>query len=281
MLDDRCGGSWWGAALVLAASMAGCMGAPSPLTPSARGSVGAPYAGVLTEPTALAQRGPGYVMIKPRGKHYGTRALVELIEYAAARVDKEMPGPALHVGDLSGPFGGKIPNHQSHRTGRDVDLIFYATSLGGARVPAQGWTSYGPDGIGVAHDGAHGRNYLRFDVERNWLLVKALMQAPQANIMWLFISDPLKAMLSHYALARGEDPELVWQAENVMHQPRNALPHDDHFHVRIMCPGQSEFEGCEQGGPRWPWLDPAPTLSWAEATQDIVLLLDEDAFPPQ
>lgn len=257
-----------------------CASAPSPLSPLARGSVGAPHSGVLTEPVALAPRGPGYVVIKPPGKHYGIPSLVDTIQYAAARVNTELPGPELQVGDLSGPFGGKIPNHQSHRTGRDVDFIFYATDLGGARVPAQGWTCYGPDGIGIAHDGAHGRNYLRLDLERNWLLVKALIQSPHADILWLFVSNPIKAMLTHYALARGEDPQLVWQAENLMHQPRNSLPHDDHFHVRIACPNQSGVNGCMQGGPEWPWLTPAPTLEWPQSTEEIAKLLRIDELPP-
>lgn len=272
--------AWFACVAACAAMSAACASAPSPLTPLARGSVGAPHSGVLTEPVALAPRGPGYVVIKPPGKHYGTQELVDTIQYAAARVDSEMPGPELQVGDLSGRFGGKIPNHQSHRTGRDVDFIFYATDLGGARVPAQGWTCYGPDGIGIAHDGAHGRNYLRFDVERNWLLVKALIQSPHADILWLFVSNPIKAMLTHYALARGEDPSLVWQAENLMHQPRNSLPHDDHFHVRIGCPNQSGVNGCLQGGPEWPWLTPAPTLHWPQSTEEIAKLLRIDELPP-
>jgi penicillin-insensitive murein endopeptidase len=242
--------------------------------------VGLPYGGVLTDPVPLPRRGKGYVQIKAPGKHYGTQALVDAIQYAAAEVEKERPGPALQVGDLSGMYGGRIPNHRSHRSGRDVDFIFYATNLGGAPVPAQGWTCYGPDGIGVAHAGPHGRIYLRLDLERNWLLVKALLHAPSANVMWLFVSKPIKALLTEYALARGEDPVLVWQAENVMLQPRNSLPHDDHFHLRIMCPEGSGVHGCEEGGPFWPWLDPAPSLFWPETSADIASFLEVDSFPP-
>jgi penicillin-insensitive murein endopeptidase len=268
------------ALLGLSCATAACTGTPSPLVPEARGSVGLPYGGVLTEPVPLPPRGRGYVSIKAPGKHYGTRALVQTIEHAAAEVDRQRPGPPLQVGDLSAPQGGRIPNHRSHRSGRDVDFIFYATSLGGAMVPAQGWTNYGPDGIGIAHDGPHGRIYLRMDLERNWLLVKALLQSPSANVMWLFVSNPLKALLAEYALARGEDPVVVWQAENVMLQPRNALPHDDHFHLRIMCPEGSGVLGCEEGGPVWPWLTPAPALDWPRTTADIAAFIDVDSIPP-
>ena len=204
------------------AAGSGCSRTPSPLTPQMGGSVGLPYRGVLTAPVPLPRKGPGFVNIKAPGHHYGTQALVDAVQYAAAEVERQLPGPPVQVGDLSGKRGGKIPNHNSHRSGRDVDFIFYATDLGGARIPSPGWTNYGPDGIGIAHEGKHGRLYVRIDLERNWLLVKSLMQAPSANVMWLFVSNPLKALLAEYALARGEDPVLVWQAENVMHQPRNA-----------------------------------------------------------
>lgn len=257
----------------------GCTGSPSPLTPMARGSVGLPYLGVLTEPVPLPPKGPGYIQVKAPGHHYGIQALVDTIEYAAAEVERQRPGPPLQVGDLSGKRGGDIPNHRSHRSGRDVDFIFFATDLGGAQVPAAGWTSYGPDGIGIAHEGAYGRNYLRFDLERNWQLVKALMHAPSASVMWLFVSNPIKALLTEYALARGEDPVLVWQAENVMHQPKNALPHDDHFHLRIGCPEGSGVTGCEDGGPHWPWLEPDPTLDWPEDDSEIATFLDVDSDP--
>ncbi|HNZ24199.1 MAG TPA: penicillin-insensitive murein endopeptidase [Polyangiaceae bacterium] len=266
-----------GIAAVVSGAMA-CVGSPSPLVPEARGSVGLPYRGVLTEPVALPQQGTGYVRIKPAGKHYGTRALVQTIEYAAAEVQRQRPGPPLQIGDLSGPYGGRIPNHSSHRTGRDVDFIFYATDLGGAMVPAQGWTHYGADGLGIAHEGKHGRIYLRMDLERNWLLVKALLQAPTANVMWLFVSNPLRALLTEYAFARGEDPLIVWQAENVLHQPRNSLPHDDHFHLRIMCPEGSEGLACEQGGPVWPWLTPV-TLDWPESSSEIATFIEAATIP--
>ncbi len=258
----------------------GCMGAPSPLTPQAQGTIGTPYAGVLTEPVPLPRQGRGFVQVKAPGHHYGTQQLVDTIQFAAAEVDRQMPGPPLHVGDLSSKRGGKIPNHSSHRSGRDVDLIFFTTDLGGARVPSPGWTRFGPDGIGVAHSGVHGRIYVRLDLERNWLLVKTLMQAPTADMMWLFVSNPIEALLTEYAFARGEDPVLVWQAENVMHQPKNALPHDDHFHVRIMCPKGTSLRGCEEGGPYWPWLPKRPSIRWPEDETELSTFLEVDVYPP-
>jgi penicillin-insensitive murein endopeptidase len=245
-----------------------------------RGSVGLPYQGVLTEPVALPLKGEGYVHIKEPGKNYGTRVLVQTIVYAAAQVHRQRPGSELHVGDLSAVHGGQIPNHASHRSGRDADLVYYATDLGGAPIPSPDWTIYGPDGIGLVHQGGGGRVWAQFDIERNWLLVKALMQAPDAGIMWIFVSNPLRALLAEYAFARGEEPELVWQAQNVMHQPKNALPHDDHFHIRIACPRDDVMQGCEQGGPTWPWLPPQPALAWPKEPDAVAELLGVATIDP-
>ena len=65
--------------------------------------------------------------------------------------------------------------------------------------------------------------------------------------------------------------ELVWQAETVMHEPGDSLPHDDHFHVRIAC--TKDDLGCLGGGPRWPWLPAEKSLETAEL---LALLRDGD-----
>ena len=39
----------------------------------------------------------------------------------------------------------------------------------------------------------------------------------------------------------------------VLHQPRRAHPHDDHFHIRIGCGAEQRALGCQDRGPIWPW----------------------------
>ncbi|MEI8257703.1 MAG: penicillin-insensitive murein endopeptidase, partial [Deltaproteobacteria bacterium] len=103
-------------------------------------SYGAPHAGYISRPHRLASRGRGYEVLRTRaegGQHYGTARLVSLIERAAFEVQRASPrGAPLHVGDLSGPVGGQIPHHRSHRAGRDADLLFYALDEQGRPVPA-------------------------------------------------------------------------------------------------------------------------------------------------
>jgi penicillin-insensitive murein DD-endopeptidase len=242
-----------------------------------------PHVGTLTQPTQLPATGPGYQWLDPSGHHYGTDNLVALIQHAAATVQLLRPdSEPLRVGDLSAHAGGKLRNHASHRTGRDADLLFFITTLDGRPIPTMGWVKFGPDGLGLAH-GRGGHGYVQFDLERNWLLVKALMTSPQADVMWLFVSRPIEALLTEYALARGEDPELVWHAESLMLQPRNALPHDDHFHLRIACSPEATVQGCEDSNPRWPWLPPLPALRTPERDEGWLAWLSGDPaapFPP-
>lgn len=246
------------AALAFAAS-AGCVGGPSPLAPSQRGSIGVPHRGVLTQAASLPKRGEGFERLRDNGRNWGNPRLVSAIEQAAAAVARQRPGGApLVVGDLSERFGGESSGHRSHRTGRDADLLFYVTTPGGRPLTSPGFVRIGPDGLAAVDEGKH--PFVRIDLEREWLLVRALVESPQANVQWLFAARWLEGLVIEYARARGEDPELVWQAENVLLQPGDSAAHDDHLHLRIACTTDEAVAGCVGGGPRWPWLAPAPTL---------------------
>jgi penicillin-insensitive murein endopeptidase len=161
------------------------------------------------------------------------------------------------VGDLSARRGGKIPGHHSHRTGRDVDLLYYVMTPSGAPVESPGFIRFASDGL--AKLGEEDR-YLRLDVERQWLLVRALLLSKEADVQWMFASRDVEALLIDHARARGEDPFLIWRAETMLLQPGDSTPHDDHLHLRIACAPEEELAGCQGGGPRWPWLPPEPTL---------------------
>ena len=109
---------------------------------------------------------------------------------------------------------------------------------------------YGADGRGTRNDASIGA--LVFDTPRNWALVKALLRNPVTPVEYVFIAEHLRARLLAYALEIGEDTDLVLEAEEVLRQPSDSLPHDDHMHVRIYCPGTDLALGCAELGPlRW------------------------------
>lgn len=164
-----------------------------------------------------------------RPHHYGTEELIGLVQRASVAVNRELPGK-LTVGDLSDHDGGPIGHHASHQSGRDVDLGFYVTDARGRHQQADDYISFNGRGRPIA-----GGN-LRFDVARNWALINALLTDGTVGIEHIFVSNPLRALLIAHARAIHARPMTIVRAQLVLHQPRHALPHSNHFHVRIDCP---------------------------------------------
>ncbi len=196
--------------------------------------------GKLLRPTPLPRQGDGFEMAPrwwARGLHWGTDELVSLLAYTGRQLQQESPGPVLGVGDLSLRRGGPSPWHRSHQTGRDVDLLFFVRDEHGRPANVRLMRAF--DEQGRVRGGR-----LWFDVERNWILIKTLLGNPVARVQFIFVYEPLEQLMLDYARARGEPGYLIETARNVMQQPGDARPHDDHFHVRIYCDAQDASLGC-------------------------------------
>lgn len=248
------------AAATVGALCGGCFGTPSPLAPGLEGSVGWPHHGVQTGAIELPANGEGFVRYRAQGgHHWGQPALVNGIVEAARRVQQELPGGApLVIGDLSARHGGRIERHQSHRSGRDVDLLWYVTTPNGKSLQNPSFAQLGRDGMARVP----GKGYVRLDVPRQWLLIKALLSSEQLEVQWLYSSSVVEGLVMEHAAAQGDAPELLQRASAVMLEPADGLPHDDHMHLRIACSPDGRVRGCEGGGPHWSWLATPP---WLEA----------------
>lgn len=214
-------------------------------------SLGTIRQGALRNAASLALVGDHHEIIerhRTRGTNFGTAELITAIERAAAEVAREYGGAPLRVGNIGFRRGGSIPWSNSHEAGRDADLAFYVLDEQGRSVPS-------PDLIGFDDDGRALEHSLVFDAQRTWGLVRALLTDSTINVQWLFISEGLKEILLLHAVSIGEDRELVERAASILHQPTDALPHDDHLHLRIGCSRRDRLEGCVDWGPRWPWYD--------------------------
>jgi len=262
---------------LLALMLLSCFGTPTPLAPAIGGSVGQPHRGVLTNARSLPGDGTGYVLYRRDGTNWATPRVVAALERAAMAVEQQRPGgSALVVADLAAKHGGKISRHRSHRTGRDADLLFFVLTPDGRSVENPAFLHFGRDGLAFHPPD---RMYLRIDIERTWLLVKALVEDEEANVQYLFVADWLEAMLTDYALARGDSNELVWRAATVLRQPSDSSTHDDHIHFRSACTPAEEVAGCRGGGPRRSWHQPVPELTLSDDELLGALLEDDDDGP--
>ena len=262
----------------LGLALGGCFSAPTPLAPGLAGSVGMPNSGVQTGAVELPERGSGFARYRPKGQHHwGRPRLVNAITRIAAEVEAELPGGVLVIGDLGAQRGGQIPGHASHRSGRDVDLLFYALTPAGAPIPSPGFVRYEADGLAIVQGTD---DYVRLDVAREWLLVKKLVTDAEIGVQFLFISRPLEALLMDYARARGEPLELQYRVQTVMLQPGDSLPHDDHLHLRIACSPEEVQAGCSGGGPYWEWLPALPKGQDLNQALLEEIAADEPLDPP-
>ncbi len=203
-------------------------------------SIGRPSRGRLEGAVRLVESDS--VRILPR-RHRGrcldwaTPRLVAALERAGRKVRERHPGsPPLSVGNLSAARGGPIPPYsRSHQCGRDADLAFYQLDEKGSPVSPEDLSSFDEKLRSLTR---------RFDVRRNWALVQALLEDDQIEVKWLFVSRPLKAALLAEGRRTGADEALLAKAKQLLHQPSDAPPHDDHFHLRIRCTASERRRGC-------------------------------------
>ncbi len=196
------------------------------LAPVTGQSVGRPWRGRLKEPARLAA-GKGYLIRRPE-RSYGTRRLVDLVKAAVGDVRRDHPkAHTLAIGDLSARHGGKITEHRSHQSGRDVDVGFFFK-----KVPAGYPTSFA---VGTKAN---------LDLPATWDLLVAFARTAddRGGVSAIFLDYELQGTLYEWAKARGVSAGYL---DKLFQYPdgrggtglvRHEDHHDDHFHVRIHCP---------------------------------------------
>ncbi|HEX8789583.1 MAG TPA: hypothetical protein VF765_01430 [Polyangiaceae bacterium] len=167
---------------------------------------------------------------------WGLEPLVTMIDRAARQVRRLFPDAVTSVGHLSRAGGGDLDRHHSHESGRDADIGFFVRTGSGHPLLASRFVAFDGEGKAPTWPGAY------FDDARNWALVSALVTDPEAHVTHLFVAAPLRARLLAYAEKMGAPASVRMRAAELLQQPHGALPHDDHFHVRIGCP--SHMSGC-------------------------------------
>lgn len=197
-----------------------------PRGPISGQSLGAPWAGRLHDAAEL-HPGAGYVIRRP-WRAFGTTATVETIEHIVSDVaDRFYDTHPIAVGDISAEQGGRISDHSSHQSGRDVDIGLIFT-----QKPA----SYPESFVAGNAD--------NLDLEATYVLVDEFARTRDAGgVQVIFLDFKVQGLLYTWGLENGEDPawlDKLFQFPHgrgesmgiVRHEPNHA----DHIHVRFQCP---------------------------------------------
>jgi penicillin-insensitive murein endopeptidase len=236
-------------------------------------SVGWHSGGSLRHPSVLPHSGDAYAVPLPwreRQSNLGTDELVGTIVRATRAVAKMYPGSIAAIGDLSRRGGGGSVEHKSHQNGRDVDIFYYGVNAAG-RSESPGRVMIHYDRLGRAIRWSPPKGIvapaspvpdIRFDFKRNWHLVRALLRDPDVEVQWIFVQKDLGSRLIQQGAFEGEDPALLARASQIVRQPSDSEPHDDHMHVRFYCDPNDRILGCADRGPvrwwkkRWKYMEP-------------------------
>jgi len=197
-------------------------------------TIGHPNAGWQVRAKRLKKR--PYLRIKAGSEErsYGHPALVLMLRRSAREVARAARGSVMLVGDLSAKSGGPLSGHRSHQSGRDADVGFYMLDAKGKPVTPEQFVVFGSDG--KAKDGS-GRT---FDDRRNWLLVQSWVRDKRAGLSHIFVERHLRQHLLAYGQSQPAFKKYVPEVAALLKQPEDAMPHDDHFHVRVSCPARQK-----------------------------------------
>ncbi|MFT3693332.1 MAG: penicillin-insensitive murein endopeptidase [Kofleriaceae bacterium] len=189
-------------------------------------SLGLPWHGKLHDPIALPP-GDGYVIRRPY-RAFGTQTTVDFVHAALLDMREQFPDThVLAVGDISQEDGGRITQHRSHQSGRDVDI-----GLVYKEKPA----TFPEDFIKGTAD--------NLDCEATYALLNEFAEtAPNdGGAQMIFLDYNVQGLLYNWAKEHGEDETILahlFQYPNrnnstamVRHWPN----HDNHMHVRFKCP---------------------------------------------
>ena len=205
--------------------------ATSPAPGPAR-AIGSYARGCLAGATALPADGPNWQVMRPsRDRAWGHPVLIAFLErLSVAAAGAQWPG--LLVGDIGQPRGGPmLTGHASHQIGLDADL--WLTPMPGRRLSAAERDEMAASKF-VAQSGD--------DVDPNlWRpqhreLLKAAARI--ATVARIFVNPAIKRALCREAGADRDWLRLI----------RPWWGHDDHFHLRLLCP-QGEPECQDQPAP--------------------------------
>lgn len=185
--------------------------------------LGGPASGCLAGAERLPPEGTGYQAVRvSRNRHWGHPTTVAFVRDMGTRARQAGFGD-LYIGDLAQPRGGPMASlHGSHQNGLDVDIWFNLD-------PKPRLASSEREDIAIVK--------LTTPDERR--VDPALWRPEHARVLRLAADDPrVDRILVHFAIKK----HLCETAGNDRAWLRKLRPwrgHNEHFHVRLVCPAGS------------------------------------------
>lgn len=182
-------------------------------------SVGVAEAGRVINAVQMPA-GEAWQLVDPTNA-WGTQETIEALTAVARDVHASYPDALLRINHIGRQNGGWLRPHQSHQSGRDVDLGFYY-------------------GTGVNLGALKRSREQSIDLARNWALLRSLVI--NADVQFVLVDKRVQKVLYDYALTIGEDKAwlntLFLGADTLV---KHARRHRDHFHVRFYAPRSQEL----------------------------------------
>ena len=170
-------------------------------TQGASSSVGPPNDGKLIGAVPLPEGG-AWAFPEDRTRAFATAETIAAITAALEAYGAQFPdAEPVQVGDLSARRGGPIYGHESHQSGRDVDVRLVLDRTGEG-----------------------------FDAERNWFLVKTVIDGGEVDS--IFLNRTEQAWLRSAAEADVGGAEADRYFAVISHEPGHTI----HMHIRFACP---------------------------------------------
>ncbi|SJM94562.1 Penicillin-insensitive murein endopeptidase [Crenothrix polyspora] len=217
-------GAFSTAALASSASDWSNMTQPTKLGVMAQ-SIGKYDGGCVSGAITLPMDGTGYqVMRLSRRRYFGHPDLIHFIENFGRTVSDQKLGTLL-VGDLGQPRGGPtLSGHRSHQTGLDVDIWFSLPQVATTRkLDASERETWGATSMLVSQSDAIDEKQWTAQHEK---VLEAASRMPEVDR--IFVNPSIKRLLCTRKTSHD------W-----LRKIRPWWKHDDHFHVRLKCPDNS------------------------------------------
>jgi penicillin-insensitive murein endopeptidase len=179
--------------------------------------------GQLTHADKFPYDGPGFMkLFIQRDRGWVTQDLMDLVMKTAGIVKANYPeGERLQIADVASIHGGQLSLHESHQNGLDADIAYYRRDH-----REQGQYDAGLDEVFVANN----KVTPNFDSTRNWFIFQELVKT--GLIKRIFVDLAIKQFYCNSVTINTESTEILRRL-------RVWPNHDDHFHMRVVCPTTS------------------------------------------